>query len=57
MPASPVLAFRCEPELVEQIDDRARAEHRTRSNLVQLAVQRYVQQAEADTERDPRPAA
>ena len=57
MPASPVLAFRCEPELVEQIDDRARAEHRTRSNLVQLAVQRYVQQAEADAERDRRPAA
>jgi predicted transcriptional regulator len=57
MPANPVLAFRCEPELAERIDDRARAEHRSRSNLVQLAVQRYVQQAERDAEQEPKAAA
>jgi metal-responsive CopG/Arc/MetJ family transcriptional regulator len=56
MPASPAVATRFEPKLLERVDDVARAEHRTRSNLLQRAALMYVEQAERD-EDDPSEAA
>ena len=52
MPVSPAVGVRLDPELLQRVDDVARAEHRTRSNLVQRATQMYVEQAERD-EDDP----
>jgi metal-responsive CopG/Arc/MetJ family transcriptional regulator len=52
VPVSPAVGVRLDPELLQRVDDVARAEHRTRSNLVQRATQMYVEQAERD-EDDP----
>jgi predicted transcriptional regulator len=56
VPASPAVGVRLDPELLERVDDVARAEHRTRSNLVQRATLLYIEQAERD-ENDSRPEA
>jgi predicted transcriptional regulator len=43
MPASPVVAIRCEPELLERIDERARAEHRTRRKMLERMALTYLE--------------
>jgi predicted transcriptional regulator len=51
--ASPPVATRFEPKLLERVDDVARAEHRTRSNLLQRAALMYVEHAVCgDAERE-----
>jgi predicted transcriptional regulator len=58
MPASPAVATRFERELLERVDDVARAEHRTRSNLLQRAALLYVEHAERGPEdAEPKAAA
>lgn len=58
MPASPAVATRFERELLERVDDVARAEHRTRSNLLQRAALLYVEHAERGAEdAEPKAAA
>jgi hypothetical protein len=42
VPARPLVTLRIEPKLLAAIDERAESEHRTRSNLLQLAARRYV---------------
>jgi predicted transcriptional regulator len=48
VPVSPAVGVRLDPELLQLVDDVARAEHRTRSNLLQRAALMYVERAERD---------
>jgi predicted transcriptional regulator len=48
MPASPVVAFRFDPELLERIDERADAEHRTRRNMVERMALTYFEREDGE---------
>jgi len=41
--ARPLIGFRVEPDLLKRIEEQARAEHRSLSNLLQLAVRQYIE--------------
>ena len=43
-----VLSFRVEPELINKIDKQAKKEERTRGNLVQLAIKKYLESVKKD---------
>ena len=43
-----VLSFRFETELIEKIIKQAKKENRTKSNLVQLAIKKYLESVKND---------
>ena len=43
-----VLSFRFEPELIEKIIKQAKKENRSKSNLVQLAIKKYLESVKND---------
>lgn len=43
MATQPLIGFRVEPELLKRIEEQARVEHRSRCNLLQVAVRQYVE--------------
>jgi predicted transcriptional regulator len=52
MPASPVVAFRFDPDLLERIDERADAEHRTRRNMVERMALSYLEPVKYQDDRE-----
>lgn len=56
MPASPVVAFRFDPELLERIDEQARDEHRTRPNMVERMALTYLEPVVGDNRESKAPA-
>jgi predicted transcriptional regulator len=51
MPASPVVAFRFEPELLERVDERADAEHRSRRNMLERMALSYLEREQPNREK------
>jgi hypothetical protein len=52
MSASPVVAFRFDPDLLEPIDEQARDEHRTRRNMVERMALSYLKPEREDDEHE-----